>query len=328
MCPTLLKAPYVCNACTHRCSLQQRVYNAKAAHTEYLNTLAESRSGICISDEDLEFLRTKVVPLIKQGLSVSTICEYYKDIMPICDKTLYSYINSGVLDVNNLDLRLKVRRHYRKKSGPVLRVDKDCHRNRSYNDYLAYREDFPDINVCQMDSLIGRAGGKAILTLYFTNCGIQLYFIRDRNTAASVTQVFNGLRKTLGDDFTKLFQVILTDRGSEFTDPLKIEANPETGEIECKVFYCDPMNASQKAGCERNHEFFRYLAPKGKSFDSFTQSDMIRAGNHINSYPRKRWNWQAPVDVFKSIYGEEITKKLGLEKVPLININLREDLLK
>ena len=32
-------------------------------------------------------------------------------------------------------------------------------------------------------------------------------------------------------DFSMLFQVIVTDRGSEFTDPMKIEADPETGEV-------------------------------------------------------------------------------------------------
>ena len=53
-------------------------------------------------------------------------------------------------------------------------------------------------------------------------------------------------------DFSMLFQVIVTDRGSEFTDPMKIEADPETGEVQCRVFYSDPMNSSQKSNCEKN----------------------------------------------------------------------------
>ena len=59
-----------------------------------------------------------------------------------------------------------------------------------------------------------------------------------------------------------LFQVIITDRGSEFSDPEKIEADIETGEIQCRVFYCDPMNTNQKSNCERNHELIRYIIPK------------------------------------------------------------------
>ena len=53
----------------------------------------------------------------------------------------------------------------------------------------------------------------------------------------------------------------MTDRGSEFTDPMKIEADPETGAIQCQVFYCTPMNSNQKSNCERNHELIRYVIP-------------------------------------------------------------------
>jgi hypothetical protein len=50
-----------------------------------------------------------------------------------------------------------------------------------------------------------------------------LAFIRDNNTAKSVTEIFDWLYEQLGHEvFTSLFQVILTDRGSEFTNPLAI----------------------------------------------------------------------------------------------------------
>ena len=46
-----------------------------------------------------------------------------------------------------------------------------------------------------------------------------LAFIRDANTARSVTDIFNRLDQTLGREaFQRLFQVLLADRGSEFTD--------------------------------------------------------------------------------------------------------------
>lgn len=45
-------------------------------------------------------------------------------------------------------------------------------------------------------------------------------------------EIFKKLRGQLGEKrFQALFQVILTDRGSEFTDPTRIEADTETGEI-------------------------------------------------------------------------------------------------
>ena len=328
ICLRLEEPPYVCNACNSNCDLQRWIYNAKAAQTESMYRKSEGHSGITISHEDMVFLTTKVVPLLKKGVSVSAICRHYEGLMPISSKTLYDYIDKGLLDVNNLDLRLKVRRRYRKKKGPILRVDKNCHVGRSYSDYLQYMEANPDLSVCQMDSVIGRPGGKAVLSIYFTNCGVQLYFLRDRNTATSVTQTFSWLRELLGDDFSRLFQVILTDRGSEFTDPKSIEIDQETGEIQCNVFYCEPMNSNQKSHCERNHELFRYIAPKGRGFDNLTHEDILKATNHINSYPRRKWNWQSPIDIFEKIYGTETLKKLGLERIPFENLNLREDLLR
>jgi len=49
--------------------------------------------------------------------------------------------------------------------------------------------------------------------------------------------------------------------------------------------------------------------------------------NHINSYPRKKWNGQAPIDLFIKIYGQEVATLLGLEKIPPDSINLTPDLL-
>ncbi len=48
----------------------------------------------------------------------------------------------------------------------------------------------PDAAVCQMDSVIIHPGGQAILTVFFTTSDLQLMFLRERNTSASVTEVF------------------------------------------------------------------------------------------------------------------------------------------
>ena len=50
--------------------------------------------------------------------------------------------------------------------------------------------------------------------------------------------------------------------------------------------------------------------------------------DHINSYPRKKWNGQAPIDLFIKIYGQETAAVLGLKKIPSDSINLTPALLK
>lgn len=330
-CTRYEKPPYVCSACPdHRtCRLQKMVYDAKRAQEVYETLRSESRRGISLSEEELTYLDSVVSPEIKHGQAVSVVWENHKEEMPVSDRTLYTYINSGLLDADNFDLRRKLRMPSRKKSGPVLRVDKQCHIGRSYEDYEAYVSKHPDAVISQMDSVIGRKGGKVLLTILFKNCDLQLMYIRDRNTAASVSAIFRTFRKLLGEQhFPELFQVVLTDRGSEFTDPAKIECDTKTGEIQCRVFYCDPMNSNQKSNCERNHEFIRYVIPKGTSMDHLTQADITKLMNHINSYPRKKWNGQAPLDLFIQIYGQEVATLLDLEKIPSDSINLTPALLK
>ena len=325
------RPPYVCNGCDKRqkCRLRRMLYDAKTAQEDYETKLSESRKGISLTEEELIRLNDFVSPKIKAGLSIPMICETFRDEIHLSDTTLYSYIESGLLEAKNIDLRRKVSRPKREKTGPVLHVDRKCHINRTYKDYEAYMDENPDQTVSQMDSVIIHKGGQCILTIFFTNCDLQLMYLRDHNTAASVSEVYANLRTMLGDEkFKQIFQVILTDRGSEFTDPTKIEADMETGEIQCKVFYCDPQNRNQKSGCERNHEFIRYIIPKNKGKETYTVEEIRTMMNHINSYPRKKWNGQSPIDLFIQIYGQEAANLLSLERIPPDSINLTPALLK
>lgn len=325
------KSPFVCNACSHRmrCRFRRMLYDAKYAQEQYEKTLSESRRGISLTEQELNQINNLLSPLIKQGQSISVICANHRDELPVTDRTIYAYIDAGLLNARNIDLRRKLRRPERKKSGPVLRVDKKCQVGRTYEDFQDYMTLYPDAMLSQMDSVIIHKGGQALLTILLTSCDLQLMFLRERNTAASVSEIFKQLRKQLGEErFRILFQVLLTDRGSEFTAPSQIESDTETGEIQCRVFYCDPMNSNQKSNCERNHELIRYVIPKGRAKAEYDNEEIRKMMNHINSYPRKKWNGRAPIDLFKKIYGEETATLLGLEKIPSDSINLTPALFK
>ena len=332
VCPKLLKPPYSCNGCEKRganCHLQKRLYFAEYAHSMYKQTLSDSRSGISLSREEFQFIAENIIPLIKKGISVPVVYEAYADRMPVSERTLYDYIDKGYFDADNLDLRRKVRRKSnRQKSGPVLHVDKKCHVGRTYADFLAYLEENPEARVSEMDTVEGRKGGKVILTIFIRGCSLQLMFLRDYKTAAEVTDAYAWLRKKLGKTFPKIFQVVLTDRGTEFSDPSSIEIDPMTGEVLCNVFYCDPQQTNQKSRCERNHEFIRYILPKGASFDGLTQDDVTLMMNHINSMPRASLNAKSPYQLFEKLFGKETAAQLGLKYIPLDELCLLPELLK
>lgn len=245
----------------------------------------------------------------------------------LSERTVYSYIDSNVLNIKNIDLPRKVRYRQRKVE-KILKIDKFCREGRTYDDYLVFIEknDYPA--VVQMDSVKGDMSGKVLLTIHFVSTSFMLAFLRDANTAKSVADVFNYLYSLLGRErFIKLFPVILTDNGSEFSDPTKIEFD-ENGERRTYIFYCDRNRSNQKGNIEVNHEFIRRISPKGVSFDSRTQDDINLMMSHINSYKRKRLNDQSPFSAFSLFYGKDIPRLLGIKEIEPDSIVLTTKLFK
>ena len=328
-CSKLDKPPYVCNGCQQRqtCKLERHLYEAKFAQKEYEAIRSESRQGFAITPAELERIDQIISPLIKKGQSIHQICVNNADEIMLDERTIYNYVDAGLLSVGNIDLPRKVRYKVRKKKPPV-RVDKQCHLGRTYEDFLEYTAANPDVPIVEIDSVEGRKGGKVLLTVFFRNSNLMLAFLRDRNTARSVTEVFEWLDETLGhEQYCRLFPIILTDRGSEFTDPVSIECT-KLGEIRSRVFYCDPQRSDQKGGCEVTHEFIRRILPKGTSFDSLQQRDILLMMSHINSYTRKKLNNQSANRLFSFLYGETILPNLGIQDIPANDINLTPRLLK
>lgn len=328
-CIKLQKPPYVCNGCKERngCKLRRHLYDAKFAQTEYETVRSESRQGFATTPTELKRIDDVIAPLVKQGQSIHQICANNTDLIMLDERTIYNYIDAGLLSVGNLDLPRKVRYKARKKKKP-LRVDKQCHLGRTYDDFLEYTAANPDIPVVEMDSVEGRKGGKVLLTLFFRNCNLMVAYIRDTNTARSVTEIFQELYESLGrETFCRLFPIILTDRGSEFTDPVSLECD-EWGKVRTRVFYCDPQRPDQKGGAEVTHEFIRRILPKGTSFNDLTQDDITLMMSHINSYTRKKLNNRSAHQLFSFFYGENILDVLNIRKVPANDINLTPRLLK
>ena len=180
-----------------------------------------------------------------------------------------------------------------------------------------------------MDTVEGTKGGKVLLTLLLVQYNFMLIFIMDSQTTACVNKVFDWIRSTIGmDNFKKIFQVILTDNGHEFFDPLSIELDPITKEQVSHVFYCDPSASYQKGAIEKNHEYIRYILPKGSSFDSLTQEDCNLLMSHINSVPRQSLRNNTPYLEVQHFIDEELLNKLGVFFILPDEVSLSPELLK
>lgn len=323
-CERITKSPYVCNGCgkIYNCTLKKQFYRASTADSQYRELLSESRKGIPYTEQELKHLNDTISPLIKQGQSPHHICITNPDTVMISERTIYRLIDNGCFSAINLDLPRKVRfkpRHNK----PHKKVDKKCRINRTYQDFQVYMEQNPDTLLVELDSVEGIKGEKVLLTIHFVKCEMMLAFIRDSNDSLSVIQIFDRLYEILGlERFSKLFPICLTDNGSEFSNPARLEYSTDN-EQRTQVFYCDPNRSDQKGSAERNHEFIRCFVPKGKSFDAYTQDDIQLMMDHINSYHRDSLGGRSAYEMFEFMYGEGILKDLKCHMIPAKEVTLK-----
>lgn len=318
------KPPYVCNTCKDRrlCIKDKYVYSAPYADAAVSRRRSESRQGIRLTDEQKKFVDDLVTRLVKKGQPLTHIYAEHEAEMPMSLRSLYNYIDSGELTIRNIDLRRKTGYKPRKKKyrdiGNQQGFANVKHREgRTYEDFES-RIKYSTLSVVEMDTVKGaRTRGKRLLTMIFRENSIMLIFLMPDGKAESVKRVFDYLERGLGlERFYRLFPVILTDNGSEFKRPGDLEftddLTPRTD-----IYYCDPLASWQKAHIEKNHEFIRYVIPRGKSFNSYTQEDMTLLMNHINSTRRPGLGNKAPYELINE-EDEDMLALFHLLKMNLI----------
>lgn len=329
-------APYVCNACKQKklCNKDRFIYSAKYADAAVTRRRSESRQGFRISEEQFKEMDKLVTRLVKKGQPLTHIYSEHEQEMPICLRSLYNYIDSGKMTVKNIDLRRKTgyrqRRKGNKKYGDLKGFQQAYRIGRTYEDYLKdVNMFFADCEVTEMDTVKGRREkGKRLLTFIMRSTSIMLLFLLPDGTADSVIMIFDYLETGLGTErFNRLFPVFLTDNGGEFKNVEKLELN-ENLQYRTKVYYCDPMASWQKAHIEKNHEYIRYVIPRGKSLDKYTQEDMTLLMNHINSTRRLSLGNRAPYELINE-EDEDMHALCSLLKMDLIppdEVHLKPDL--
>lgn len=334
-CDKTNRFPYVCNGCElkTRCRKKKYYYNYIKAQKNYDYLLEKTRIGIDMSIDEIDYWNDYFKDKIKnKNQPITHLFNNIKDEFPKSIQTFYNYIHKGYFsNVNDemLPRAYSYKPRKRKNEKPTIRFDNVIRTGRTLKEMEEYIEKHPNANIVEMDTVIGKfEDKKCIMTLYFRNSKLMLMFLIDKYKTTSVSNVFKKLRKQLGSEvFKKLFEIILTDNGWEFSKPEDIEFNSITGEKEINVFYCEPYSSWQKGGIERNHEFIRYIIPKGITFDKLTNENIIDMTNNINNVSRRSLEYKTPYELFKNIYGDKITKKLHLIKLEKDEVNLSYKLL-
>ena len=326
-CNRLDKAPYVCNGCPkaiNRCTIAHKYhYDAIFADRKYREKLSSSRSGINMSKQELREKDSIITPLIFQGQSPYHILTNHPE-LDMSVRTMYTYLDNGVLSARNIDLKRKVKFKPRKIHKTQIK-DRSVFLGRTYADFQALGLNY----FAEMDTVhSSRESKRVILTFFLTREKLFLAFIINRCTKGAVKLIFNKLEYLIGTyNFLTLFNTILTDRGSEFSDPKSLETGID-GIQRSDIYYCDPMRSGQKGGIEQAHTLLRMVLPKGTSFEFLTQWDLRKIVDHINSTPREILGGRTPYEVALENYGPDILKALQLRPVDPDEVNLTPKLIR
>ena len=318
VCSKLLKAPFVCNGCEkHRrqCTFTKHLYYAKKAQEEYESLLVEAREGIPLNSAAFYEMDRVVSNAMKNGQHIYHIAT--TNDLKVSVPTIYRHLHKGWLSASKFDTPRMLKFKPRKQK-PQAYIPKTAKVGRTYNDFLAFIEESEITSWVEMDTVIGRIGGKVIMTFDFTMCNFMFGLLLDNKTSAEVSAKIISLKtkfRDAGIRFGDIFPLILTDNGGEFADVFTFELD-QTGQKETKLFFCDPMQSCQKARVEKNHTLFRDIVPKGQTFDYFTQSTVNLIFSHVNSVKRKSLNSKTPYELFSFTYGKMIAELLGISQVP------------
>jgi len=243
ICDFLRKAPFTCNGCEKKsrsnCPYTRQVYLAKKAQAEYETLLTDARSGIPLNKESFYETEKTISSAVKSGQHIYHAITANN--LPVSTATVYRHIKKKYYSISVTDLPRLVK--FKPRHSHVSEfVPKWAKQGRTYADYLSYTSENTLMPIVQLDTVIGKIGGKVIMTIHFVQFDFMTGLLLENKSAAEAANKIGLLKsklKSLGFNFGEVIPIILTDNGGEFSAVSAFE-NGENGILESHMFFCEP----------------------------------------------------------------------------------------
>ena len=241
------------------------------------------------------FLQYAEEQMLHQKLSPDAVCgrarleEKFEE--SVCTKTLYNYIDQGLLMIKNIDLTLKTRR--KTKRGRLRQERRQYGMNIDQRPEPANTRTEP--GHWEIDTVIGRKDSGAVLLTLDERVTRKRHIVKiPSRTAAAVQEGMEKVAAIYGDQFRTVFKSITSDNGPEFAR--LSEALPGIS-----VYYADPYSSYQRGTNEKQNSLVRRFFPKGRSFDDVPDEAIANVESWINNLPRKIFNYHTSDEIFKTV---------------------------
>ena len=314
-CVTVTKAPFVCNACERfgRCALNRFRYSADSAQAQASRRLQETRSGIDLTEDEIDQLVETVRAGFAKGQSVHHIFETYD--LPCSERSFYRHVENQSIPILSIDLAKKVKYKKRKRKKEKVR-ETGFFAGREYDYYLELPDEDRAITT-EVDTVWGaKDDRKCILSLHRVDLHFQIYLLLQSRTKEEVVRAFDWLEIACEGRFSEFFGLTLLDRGSEFDDISGMERSCKSNRKRCSVYFTDPQRSDQKGACEKNHVELRKALPKGTSLQNMDAIALAAICSHVNSTIRKGCGNASPIQMAMLCLPQSLFDNLGLSLIP------------
>ncbi len=208
VCKRLEKFPFVCNACVNlsSCRLPKFIYDHNYAYNAMRENLILSRSHLHKNEAELSLIDSIVTPLVLNKISLEVIVATHPE-LGLSVSTLYSYISKGLLSIKNIDLLRKVRYKMRKKHS-AIEITYNYLKGRYYEDFLILVSIKSNLYIWELDTIEGKKGGKAVMSLLNRTCNLQFFFLINSIDGTEIIAIFDKIKEKIGYDIFKKYFVI------------------------------------------------------------------------------------------------------------------------
>lgn len=210
-----------------------------------------------------------------------------------CTKTLYNYVDLGLMETRNHHLPEKLSRrtkHHRDRENKKVLGRSIEERDPAINERAEFGH-------WECDLVIGQKTGDDEVLLTLAERMSREYWMIPLSSkeAASVMEAFEQIRMEYSEHFSEVFKTITTDNGSEFARLSELEELADT-----LVYFAHPYTSCEKGTNERHNGIIRRFIPKGKRIDSYTAEEISNIEVWCNSLPRKILGYRTPDEVFEA----------------------------
>lgn len=209
----------------------------------------------------------------------------------VCTKTLYNYVNLGLLSIKNIDLPEKLRRNTKAKKARENR--------RILGRSIEERPEIVDLRTefghWEIDTVVGKKDENepCVLTLVERMTRMCIWVKARNHTAEAINEALQKVMSYFEEQRDQVFKTITGDNGSEFAGLSLLE----DGKLQ--VYFTHPYSSCEKGTNECHNRMLRRFIPKGKSISDYTADEICFFADCINGLPRKILGYATPEELFE-----------------------------